>query len=327
MTTSWTSSAPGTATVNGAGLVSGIAQGTATITATSGGLSRTATVTVTGGTGRTILFQEQFEDANFTARGWYDNGGIQITGSEAHSGSSAAEFHFTQGASVPPGIRMRHLFTETETVYLSYWVKYSANWVGSGLPYDPHEFMFLTNLSGQYAGPSTTNLTMYVEHNYQGGGIPIIGAQDALNIDVNSISQDLSGVTEDRSVHGCNGEPNGGPTDCFSIGGGSYSNRKWWDPGQPYFMDTPGPRYKNDWHFVEVYIQLNTILGGIGQSDGVLQYWFDSQLIIDRQNVLLRTGAHPTMRFNQFLTAPYFGSGSPVDQYMWIDELTVATGR
>lgn len=100
-----------------------------------------------------------------------------------------------------------------------------------------------------------------------------------------------------------------------------------WQAGQPYLLPTPGPGYKNDWHFVEAYLQLNSIQNGIGQTDGVVQYWFDGQLVIDHQDVLLRTGAHPTMAFNQLLVAPYIGSGSPVDQTMWIDELTVATGR
>jgi hypothetical protein len=43
--------------------------------------------------------------------------------------------------------------------------------------------------------------------------------------------------------------------------------------------------------------------------------------------VLLRTGARASMQFNQFVIAPYIGDGSPVTQSMWIDNLSVATGR
>jgi len=43
--------------------------------------------------------------------------------------------------------------------------------------------------------------------------------------------------------------------------------------------------------------------------------------------VLLRTGAHPTMKFNQLLIGPYIGDGSPVDQSLWVDNLTVATSK
>ena len=39
------------------------------------------------------------------------------------------------------------------------------------------------------------------------------------------------------------------------------------------------------------------------------------------------TGARPTIQFHQFLIAAYIGDGSPVDQYMWVDDLTIATGK
>ncbi len=326
MTVTWSSSNPGAATVDGAGLVRGVAPGSATVTAASGSLSRTASVTVTGGTGRTILFQEQFEDSNFGARGWYDIGGMILSTAESHAGTSSLEFRFTQGATNPLGRGARHLFSDSPSIHLSYWVKYSANWVGSGDPWHPHEFQFVTNEDGQYVGPAFTNLSVLVEHNYQNGGIPVIGASDGANIDVSAVGQDLTGITENRAAHGCNGDTDGYPTDCYPSGA-NYNNGKLWRAGQPSFLDTPGPGYKNDWHFVEAFIQLNSIQSGIGQTDGVVQYWFDGQLVIDHQDVLLRTGAHPTMAFNQFLVLPFIGSGSPVDQTMWIDELTVATGR
>lgn len=76
-----------------------------------------------------------------------------------------------------------------------------------------------------------------------------------------------------------------------------------------------------------MHFKLNSILNGVGQLDGVAQYWFDGQLVVDRRNVVLRTGAHPTMRFNQFLMAPYIGDGAPVAQKMWVDHLVVMTAR
>jgi hypothetical protein len=58
-----------------------------------------------------------------------------------------------------------------------------------------------------------------------------------------------------------------------------------------------------------------------------MQYWFNGQLIIDRHDILFRTGARPAVQFNQFLLTPYIGDGSPVDQSMWIDNLRVGTAR
>jgi hypothetical protein len=97
--------------------------------------------------------------------------------------------------------------------------------------------------------------------------------------------------------------------------------------GPVAFQPNPGVGYKGNWNFVEGYYQLNTIVNGIGQADGVLQYWFNGALIIDRHDVVYRTGMRPTLQFNQFLIAPYIGDGSTVDQSMFIDNLRIATGR
>jgi len=43
--------------------------------------------------------------------------------------------------------------------------------------------------------------------------------------------------------------------------------------------------------------------------------------------VLFRAGARTSINFHQFIIAPYIGAGSPVDQYMWVDNLTVATAK
>ena len=72
---------------------------------------------------------------------------------------------------------------------------------------------------------------------------------------------------------------------------------------------------------------MNSISGGIGIQDGILKYWYDNQLLIDYSNVVMRTANFPDMKFNQFLIAPYIGDGSPIDQTMWVDELTVASSR
>jgi len=48
-------------------------------------------------------------------------------------------------------------------------------------------------------------------------------------------------------------------------------------------------------------------------------------LAIDRHDVMFRTGARASLAFAQFVIGPYIGIGSPVDQYMWLDNLTLAT--
>jgi hypothetical protein len=166
-------------------------------------------------------------------------------------------------------------------------------------------------------------LTTYIE---QTGGTPLIGIQDGLNVDQTKIGVNLTAVTESRGVAGCNGSSDGYPDNCYS-NGSAYTNEKKWKAPAQYFTDSPGAFYKNDWHFVEAYVKMNSIAAGKGVNDGVVQYWFDGQLIIDRHDVLLRTAVNAAMQFNQFVIAPYIGDGSPVTQSMWIDNLTVATAK
>ena len=276
----------------------------------------------------TTLVQEGFEDTGFATRGWYDNTNLTITAAEHRpGGTKSLQATFNQGSTTPTfGGSMRIHFTPTESVYLSYWVKYSSNWVGSGVSYHPHEFQFITTDDGQWIGPSATHLTTYVEHNYQNGGIPILSMQDALNIDTGKLNQDLSLITENRAAAGCNGNTDGYATSCYQSGT-EWRNGKQWKAAQSAFKPAPGPGYKNDWHHVEAYFQLNTIQGGKGQLNGIARYWFDGQLLIDHQDVLFRTGIHSTMKFNQFLIAPYIGVGSPVTQTMWVDDLVIQSVR
>jgi hypothetical protein len=326
----WATSNAPVATVSGSGLVSALLVGTATLTATSEGRSGTAAVTVTTAGGGTVLVQENFADNLFASRGWYDNTAAVVTTAQHLTGNtSALEMHFLLGATTPvAGGAMRHLFPATSTVYVSYWVKYSANWVGSAHAYHPHEFLVMSNLDGDYDGPSNGWLVAYIEHNYQNGGIPRLALQDnkAINSSLGVPPVNLVGITENRSTNGCNGvvEPNV-VTTCFNMP--PWYNDKELSAPQVWFQPNPGPGYKADWNHVEATFQINSIVGGVGQADGVMQYWFNGTLVLDRHDILFRTGARPTIQFHQFIIAPYIGDGSPVDQYMWVDNLTVATAK
>ncbi len=274
-----------------------------------------------------ILFQEFFEDLNVASRGWYDNTNLPLSAVEHITGSTnSAEFHFLQGAAKPvSGAAIRKKFAETEEIYLSFYIKHSTSWVGSGRPYHPHIFYFLTNENGNYDGLAYDHLTAYIEETQMKLQL---GIQDAQNIDESKIGQDLTNATERRAVAGCNGPLNDGYTSisCY-LSGSVHRNGKDWKTANVYFSDAPGIYYKNDWHFLEAYFKLNSISGGIGQADGIIRYWYDRALAIERTNVIMRTGIHPSMKFNQFIIAPYIGDGSPVDQTFWIDNLTIATSR
>ena len=271
------------------------------------------------------LVSEDFENTSYAGRGWYDTSGGAISTAEHISGSASYECRFPPGATgCSGGSPGRHLFTPTDSVYLSYYVKHSASWVGSGKPYHPHMFYFLTDQNDAYVGPAYTHLTAYIEENQ---GYPQLAIQDGQNIDETKIGVNLIGVTESRSVAGCNGVATNigyASVDCYVAGTGTHWNGVAWKGSTPYFFDSAA---KNAWHHVEAYFKLNTVSGGVGQADGIVRYWYDGQPVIDHQNVILRTGQHPTMKLNQFLVGFYIGDGSPVDQTVWIDQLTIATAR
>lgn len=313
-----------------------------------GGLADTSQVTVTSATG-SVLVQENFDDGNGGSRGWFDmSGSWPVTTSEHIPGSTASiQWHWPLGVVKPVNAAGRHDFTPSNSVYLSYWVKQSSNWIGSAVTYDPHMFYLLTTIDapapGATPGLSRTHLTVYNELNYvvgSGGSRAHAAMQDALNINATYLNQDVSPghtpTTENRSVSGYNGVPENSPQfyaflDDYSSGG-LFFNGKWWASNYP----APGTLVltdatKTSWHHIEAYHQLNTVVGGIGQRDGVLQFWYDGTLLVDRHDVYYRTGQYPTMQFTQLVMAPYMspngGTGSPVDQSMWIDNLTVATAK
>lgn len=273
-----------------------------------------------------VFVREGFEDASLASRGWYDSTGAPLSAVEHVGGGRSLECRFAVGATgCTGGIPGRHLFQDSDSVYLSFYIKHSANWVGSGKTYHPHMFLLMTNADTAYVGPAYTHLTGYVEEN---GGVPQLLLQDGRNIDETRVNQNLTAVTESRAVAGCNGDSDGyGNGDCYPAGTVHWNGKRW-PGGGVYFDNTPGsPRYKGNWHFVEAYFKLNTIVNGKGVPDGVLRYWYDGAPVIDRSNVALRTGASPAMKFNQFMLAPYIGDGSPADQAFWIDDLTIAADR
>lgn len=272
---------------------------------------------------RRTLFNENFDDADFSSRGWYDNTNLTISNAEhISSGSGSLEFRFRQGASVPDsGGAMRMIFDETEYLYVSYYVKYSTGWEGSNLGYHPHEFQILTNKDSNYAGPASTHLTTYIEQNE---GVPLLRIQDSQNIDESRIDQDLTSITENRAVAGCNGDSDGHGNGTCYLSGSTHRNGKKWVADKAYFTDSSGEYYKSDWHHIEVHLQMNSIQNNKGIADGSIKYSYDGNVIIDKSNIMFRTAQNSDMRFNQFLIAPYM-SNSPVDQTFWVDNLTVET--
>jgi hypothetical protein len=282
-------------------------------------------VTVNNGTtSGTVLFEEKFEDSNFSGRGWYDNAALALSSTEKITGSTkSAQFSFTKGGTKPTsGGAIRKQFVETDSVHVSYWIKYSSNWKEQAGNYGHHEIYLLTNQNDAWSSLSFNRLTAYLEAWGTSGQLtnltPHVTFQDGQNIDQSKLNVNLTQTTEYRAVNGCNGSLDPFQTTCYNAGNGTYVNGK-------YLSGGAGSMALGQWHRVEAYIKLNSIVNSKAVADGTVAYWLNGQQIFRHDNVLIRTGQFPNMKFNQFVIAPFMGNGAPDNQSFWIDDLKVAT--
>lgn len=311
--------------------------GSFTLGASSGALtpatSSSFDVSAGGGGELEVLLEEGFDDneAGLAARGWYDGNSATISTSEHQGGAGSLQATMTNGQSTPSWIVKRHLFTPTDSVFVSYDVKYSTNWVGSGVNFHPHEFYLLSEIDGDWDGLSSNTLTCYIEHNWNAGGFPQLAMQDSqrINYDQGALPNDLTATHEDRSVCGCNGVVESVTfEECTDNGDGTFQSAKIIRGGVAAFSNNSGDaHYKNNWNHVECLMVMNSVVGGVSQNDGILKYWRNGTLLIDRSDIAYRTATLPTLKWKQIVIAPYMGNGSPTTQTAFYDNLIVANAR
>jgi predicted amidohydrolase len=241
-----------------------------------------------------VLFREGFDDARLVERGWYDGRKIEISRQGPQAGNGCIEYHWKPGTTTPEGSAPRRLFEPADSVYVRFFIKLSPGWGWTNRSYHPHLMHFMTTENQKYHGPAASHLTVYIEPRE---GKLRLAAQDIQNRD------SRHGLTQGPLRGGYNGT----------------------------FHDSEDALFSDDkWHRVEAMFRLNTLdlKRDRPNADGIVRAWFDGKLVIDRADVILRSTDFPNMKFNQFLLAPYFGPGLlPHEQTLWIDELTVGTGR
>lgn len=281
-----------------------------------------------------ILLTENFADANFGSRGWFDTtiGTIDTAVFSPDAGNSSLKISWTApgtgATNKTPVAPRRHTFTATDAVYVSYWQKLgtaAVPWQGSGQLYHPHTFQLLTNVDDDWIGPSNTNLSVRLDINVF---TPRFNISDGLRLFTTNPYPDVTGVYPNNSgtpsrlgtssahaVMGGNGKQVSSAA-YYDNFGGAWENTSDWIAPSPSFLN-------NTWHHIEAYVVMNTIVGGVPQANGVLKYWVDGVLVISYTNVYLRTAQFSAQKFNKILLVPYIGDGSPIAQDMWIDNLTV----
>jgi hypothetical protein len=141
----WSSANPGIASVNSSsGLVTAVAAGSATITATSETKTGTAAITVTASTGgplwrghepagMTTISDQPF--ATMPSLGWTMFGGavLQADNSGPQSPGSAMVVPWLAGTAGGNGVGQAYnvLSGTVHTLYFAVWVKFSSNWQGA----------------------------------------------------------------------------------------------------------------------------------------------------------------------------------------------------
>lgn len=223
----------------------------------------------------TTLLSESFNDGSLGVRGWEDEYyDVWIDTSTHYSGAGSWRVTFEEGADNCRNeagdselISVRHSFTPSDQVYVSFYWMFNTDWVGSGASYHPHMFFLLDTLWGNLAGGP---LRLYIEPR---------------------------GATNGRLL-------------TEIIGRGETTD--WHETSCTFDFST--------WYHVETWAVMNTV----GQANGILKVWVGGASVLDVSNVTFRTDAD--IHFGATAMAPYIElglGGSPQDQTMWMDELTI----
>jgi hypothetical protein len=275
-----------------------------------------------------LLFSERFENNSWSARGWYDSStqGSIVSGGQS---GNALQWAWTSGQTNPTnGSAIRNTFSATDEMFVSVYMKFSSTWRGSQQTYHPHLIYFLSTLDSAYSALANNYLNNYIEAVSDIGTPyairPQINLQDNLRVSTayGTPPINITATTENRSVNYCNGylsgQDSGSSRNCYSIGGGAYYSSTSWKGS----TEIP----KDQWVKIETYFKMNRILNGVAQPDGIMRQWVDGVLWLNKNNIVYRTNQDATKKWDKIALAPYIGDGSPINQTMWIDELSVYDG-
>jgi len=265
---------------------------------------------------RTIYLNEGFDDTNYVSRGWYDYSAPVIDTNTKYSGSGSLRHDFPVGSNGPTGVIRRHAITASDSVYVRYFIRFGSGWQGFGTNSPHMAYLLTTGNNDAYSGLAWTKTLGYIEVNGSTSNVhvPTLKLQDSENINTGFINQNTCS-TESRAVNGCNGNCDGHSSDCYQSGGYWYNGRA--------FTASTSQVVDTNWHKVEAYFKMNTISGGVGQANGQLKMWWDGVLVVNHEDLIIRTAQNSTMQWNQIIIAPW-GAASPIAQTFWIDDLEVA---
>ena len=310
-TIAWSSSNTAVATVAANGLVTSVAAGSASITATSEGKSGSTGLTVNAvSSGVDTLFVDHFDSGTLGDAGrWQD-----IVSNGASIASAAAE-----GITAPSGANVLKLTADGAAI--SHFVSTAAT--------SPYEHLYLSWRMYRSSAYEATN------HGLRSGGIRGSttqwgsygvgwGTAGSCPSDPNNVHQQefmFAYVSDDPSNWAVRAYTNWigeqklttNPPTC----GGGFAMSAGDNPQATYFDVNFAPP-ANSWHQYEIEVQLNTV----GQSNGWQRIWVDGVLKVEHANVMYRTTSGMKLWAVTFDTGTLTGSGA-----YYVDDVVVATKR
>jgi hypothetical protein len=305
----WSTSSAAVATVSASGLVSAVAPGAATITATSEGQGGEAAITVIAAPAAAEcaapragwIWCDDFEQDRLASYFEYDNAGGSFTRAAGVGRSASAGMRVRFGSGQVNAGALHLAFGRTPQSYFRpvdagtanyreiYWrmyVRHQAGWVGGGGDKLSRAMIFASSSSWAQAmfahvwsGTGTTQNYLFID--------PASGTDEAGNLRTTQYND--------------------------------FANMRWLGSARsvtPLF----DAAHVGQWYCVEARARLNDA----GQSNGVFQLWIDGRLDAERTG-LNWVGSFNAYGINAVFFENYWNAGSPQAQERYFDNLVVST--
>lgn len=238
-----------------------------------------------------VLFQEDFENADLEARGWYDiakwgaDRSLSIAGPPEvapRTGTGCLKIRYAKGDT---GGWMHHRFRGVREAYCRYYRLFPEGWEWPK-GYGPHDTLFF---AGSHGSPTDTDLSIY--------------------LDFWKSADTFVRVATARQKWGY-----GGYSQVLRKYGG-VANRVAFNVARPDKVEL------GKWHCVEYYARLSDP----GGENGCLKLWVNGKLVCDLDGLPLVDEKHGGILFDHWMLGPYFHGGSHKEQSNYLDGLVVAT--
>jgi len=283
-----------------------------------------------------VLLEESFVDGDLAARGWY--GGLSGPGyavvADAELGHNAFELGFSPGAQ-SPGSTVNHELSASEDLTIEYRLRVGPTWQWTV----PHHLIMMhsnRDVTEGNGSPANAYGSTYFEWEWNDPGIFIGKFQDNRACNCSYGYQDLTTITEERSVGGYQ---------TWTVPAGQDATH-WGDPCQDGLDSYTGqsvltlhangqshPMTQDEWWHVAIHLRMNTIEGGVGQWDGAFQVELQGPSdaapvrVMDFENVLWRAGgSNHQLAWAKLMIAPYLHDGATAAMWVRIADIRLREG-